>query len=269
MALAVDLRRCRADAHDAVEIMVLVFARHPRLEEKESHEQVAAALLRGRAQSGDVFRRHFVGEHRQRRFGQHDQPALGLRDELGVDRECLLTIFRFELEVLVDVALDQTHRNRIAIRATPLDAAQGKTRDPNGEQSCRRHGGASTRRAECFGCIRHQCRRSRDREADQEDASQRRITRERRLRLRVTCGEPRHSERKPSAQPLGQNPKRRGRSKALRCSDTGDTRCRPAGKGGKKREVGAKERRGQRGKQARHTAEHRQGEVEPGHAGPE
>ena len=149
---------------------------------------------------------------------------------------------------------------------TPLDAAQGKARDPNGEQSCRRHGGAATPRPERFGCIRHQCRRSRDREADQEDASQRRITRERRLRLRVTCGEPRHSERKPSAQPLGQNPKRRGRSKALGCTDTSEARRGPAGKRGKKCEVGAEERRGQRGKEARHAAKHRQGDVEPGHA---
>ena len=192
-----------------------------------------------------------------------------MRDELRIDRERLVAILRFELDVLVDVALHQTHRDRIAVRDAPFDAAHAKPRNPNGKQSCCRHGGAPVRRAECFGDVRHQCRRSRGRETDQEYAAQGRVTRERRLRLRVTHGQPRHTHREPGAQPFRQSPKRRGRGKAFRRINTRQMRRRPACEGGKKREVGAKERRRECGKHARHAAEHRQGDVEPGHAAAE
>ena len=123
MPLAIRLRWRGTNADDAVEVPILVFARHARLEEEQAHHKIATPSLCDRAQSRHVLGRHLVGKHRQRGFWQDDQPPLGLRDEIGVKGERLVAIVRIELELLFDVALHQADGERLACGAAPLDRA--------------------------------------------------------------------------------------------------------------------------------------------------
>ena len=107
MVLAVALRSGAADAHDAVEVAVVLVGVRSRLEKEQAEEQVTLVLERNVAQRCDVFRRYLVGEHRQRAFWKHDQATGCPLRQLGVDRKRLVPIRRIEFEFLLDVALHQ------------------------------------------------------------------------------------------------------------------------------------------------------------------
>ena len=124
-------------------------------------------MLRRRAQQRDVFRGHLVGEHRQRAFGQDDEAATALRDEIGIDSERFFAIRRLELEILSDIALKQADRRWLTDRMAPIHVGQRVSGRPD---DCNCDGARKqppTMRVDAGNRIGEHCRCQREKETRQ------------------------------------------------------------------------------------------------------
>ena len=204
MALAVELQRAIAQRDDRVVVARLVRFGQRRLGGEKAEKDVTVSLARDAREMKQHAIGHFVGKHRIRALGQHDQSSAALVDERCIDIERPLAKCRIELDFLNDVSLHERYRERRAFGMRPFKPRQ---RTAAGIQ----HDGDNESRCDSPSAAQRKCVvREREHRSDQRDAlryekyaADRRVTGERASRkLGIAHRKPGHSGEEPAAHPF-------------------------------------------------------------------